>query len=105
MGTKLIYKGPEGQSSIAVARHSGESSLLEPGKVYELPHEIAVSLARSSAGWEHVTDYEKLSAKELQSAAAAADIDGRTKLSREELIAALRGDPSPATSDTTGGSA
>lgn len=68
------------------------SALLEPGKVYDLPYDLARRLIASSAFWEGVTDYSKLTLPQLQEIAAEREIDGRSSMTKPQLVEALRED-------------
>lgn len=89
---KVIYNGPEGQANHEVGRASGKGDLLQPGEVYELPLELANRLANGDERWERVTDYDSLTDKQLRDIAAEEQIEGRSKMKRGELVAALRGE-------------
>lgn len=88
----VIYKGPEGQANHEVGVLTGKGDMLEPGGVYELPLELANRLVNGDARWERVTDYDELTDKQLREIAAEEGIEGRSKLKRGQLIAALRGE-------------
>lgn len=117
----VTYNGPEGQvnhevalalasrqgrpADVALPEHPqrpGEtlvgteaptvSAVLEPGKVYDLPFDLARRLIASSDHWQGVTDYEKLNLEQLQEIAAERDLEGRSSMKKPELVAALRGD-------------
>lgn len=89
---KLIYTGPEGQANHEVALAAGKGDILQPGEVYDLPAELANRLVKSDERWSRVTDYDALTDKQLRELAGDENIEGRSKMSRDELIAALRGD-------------
>lgn len=116
----VTYNGPEGQVNHEVAlalqeratstevdlpehpQKPGEtivgteredvSALLEPGKVYDLPFDLARRLIASSDFWEGVTDYAKLTLPQLQEIAAERGVEGRSTMSKPELVEALRDD-------------
>ena len=116
----VTYNGPEGQVNHEVAlalqeraattevdlpehpQKPGEtlvgteredvSAFLEPGRVYDLPFDLARRLIASSGFWEGVTDYEKLKLEQLQEIAAEREIEGRSSMSKPQLVAALRDD-------------
>jgi hypothetical protein len=116
----VTYNGPEGQVNHEVALALAEravdrevdlpehpqkegqtlvgtdaepvSALLEPGKVYDLPYDLARRLVASSAFWDGVTDYSKLKLEQLQEIAAEREIDGRSAMTKQQLVDALRED-------------
>lgn len=88
----IIYTGPEGQANHEVGVLTGKGDMLEPGSVYDLPRELANRLVNGDARWERVTDYDELNDKQLKEIAAEEEIEGRSKMKRAELIAALRGE-------------
>lgn len=97
---KVLYSGPEGQANPEVGRATGGGDLLEPGTVYDVPAELADRLTGTkneddehvggSVHWERVRDYDDLTLDQLRQAAALHDVKGRSKMDRDELIAALR---------------
>lgn len=94
MATSVKYSGPEGQANQDVARELGEGSLLEPGRVYQVSAELADRLVESSAMWERVSDFDDLNVTQLRALAKERGIEGGSKLNRDALIAALRGQAS-----------
>ena len=95
---RLRYDGPDGQVNYEVGIRTEESALLEPGKVYDLPAELAHDLLETSAHWARVTDYSRLNKKQLQDVARAEGIAGYSTMSKDELLAAVRGATSADTS-------
>lgn len=91
MATRLIWNGDSGVANRDVGAATGAGDLLEPGGVYSVPAELADQLLASSQDWARVTDYDGLTLEQLRAAARDANIEGRSKLNRDELIAALRG--------------
>lgn len=71
------------------------SAVLEPGRVYNLPQELAERLIDSSFWWSRVHDYEKLTKAALLDLAAERDIEGRSEMSKAQLVEALRSTPTP----------
>ena len=88
----VIYNGPEGQANHEVGVAAGKGDMLQPGEVYDLPLELANRLVNSDTRWERVTNYDELTDKQLRDIAAEEEIEGRSKMKRAELIAALRGE-------------
>lgn len=97
---KVVYDGPDGQANPEVGRalreqaEGGEASdFLEPGRLYELPRELANRLVRSDGRWSYVTDFERLKLDQLRDAARAEGIEGFSDMTKPELVGALRGEP------------
>jgi hypothetical protein len=73
------------------------SGFLEPGRIYDLPGELAKSLTSTSQWWKvAATDFSKLSKTKLREAAKARGIEGYTTMDEDELVAALRSSSGPA---------
>lgn len=86
--------------TVTVTGTGGEASaVLEPGRAYNLPRELAEGLVATSQWWTRVTDYEKLSKDALLELAAEREIDGRSTMTKTELVKALRDAPSPPAPD------
>ena len=86
------YVGPEGQVSYDVGLAIDGSALLEPGRVYDLPADLAKGLVSSSEHWEAVKDYSKLSLEELRDVAREKGIEGFSSMKKDDLLAAVRGE-------------
>ena len=95
MATSVRYDGPAGQANHDVGRATGGGDLLEPGAVYDLPAELAERLVESSAWWSRVDSFEELNVAQLRQLAAERQIERRSKMTRDELVAALRGEDAP----------
>lgn len=84
------------QKTVLGTDTGGEASaILEPGRAYNLPHELAEKLIESSMWWSRVTDYDKLSKDALQELAGEREIEGRSSMTKAELVKALRDTPAP----------
>lgn len=78
------------------------SALLEHGTVYDLPAKLATQLVATSAWWSRVTDFDKMTKSQLEDLAAEREIEGRSKMTKPELVKALRDAPVvPSTSDAS----
>jgi signal transduction protein with GAF and PtsI domain len=103
MATSVKYVGPDGQANPEVGRETGEGDLLEHGRVYQVSAELADRLVESSVMWERVSDFDDLNVKQLRSLAKERGVEGVSKLDREALIAALRGQASTGDADDSAG--
>ena len=100
----MRYIGPEGQANHDVGLETGEGSLLEPNTVYEVSAELADKLARTAL-WERVQDFDDLNVTQLRSLAKERGVTGTSKLDKDGLIAALRGETDAGDSDGNTGAA
>lgn len=122
--TQLIYNGPPDQANVevglALAERAapaeialrgvvrdvtgtddpGGSGLLEPGKVYDLPRDLADRLLASSDHWQRVTNYDGMTKEQLLEIAAERNIDGRTTMTKPQLADAIRATSSSTTTAT-----
>lgn len=77
--------------TVAATDTGGAPVELVPGQVYDLPAELARRLVRSSAHWARVQNYDDLPHDELRRMAAGRGVEGRSGMTKPELVAALRG--------------
>ena len=102
--TLVRYVGPDGQANREIGLATGSGDLLEPGAVYDVPAELAHRLVGAEtpegepdqAGgvfFERVVNLADLTLEQLQLVARERDVKGRSKMGRDELLAALRGEP------------
>lgn len=123
--TQLIYNGPPDQANVevglalaervepaevkleGVARDvvgtddPGASAMLEPGKVYDLPSELASRLLASSDHWSRIANYDGMTKEQLLDIAAERNIDGRTSMTKPQLVDAIRASSAPSTTSST----
>lgn len=60
------FEGPQGQVCREVGEATGEGDVLEPGRVYELPDELADQLVASSQQWQKVRSPRPKPAKDAE---------------------------------------
>lgn len=87
---KLRYVGPEGQSNPEIGQETGDGDFLEAGKIYELSPELGERALASGEHFKRVRDYDELTEEQLQSIAAEHEIDGRSKMTKKQLVNAVR---------------
>lgn len=95
-------EAPTPHGTVTVTDSPAVTGMLEPGKVYDLPADLATQLVETSAHFHRVTDYSKLTKKQLLDVAAEHGIEGRSKMTADELVAALRGSRSSSSSASSG---
>lgn len=123
--TQLIYNGPPDQANVEVGTalaervepsevtlqgvdHDvvgtddvGASAKLEPGKVYDLPRDLAERLLASSDYWSRIANYDAMKKEQLLAIAAKRNIDGRTTMTKEQLADAIRASSTPSTTTSS----
>lgn len=88
---RLRYDGPDGQVNRDVARELGRATL-EPGETISVTDGLGKRLLASSAHFSRaVASLDELSLRELQARAKDKGLEGYSKLSKDDLVAALRG--------------
>lgn len=101
MATAMRYVGPDGQVNRDVGAETGEGDELEPGQVYEVSAELADRLA-NTAMWERVKDFDQLPLRELRKLAAERGVEGASRMDKDAVVAALRGEDATASVDEGG---
>lgn len=90
---KLEYTGPLDQVNLDVAAATGDGRMT-PGRVLEVDSELAGRLLASSEHYRPLRNLADLSKAQLLELAGEADVDGRSSMTKDQLVAALRSNTS-----------